>query len=115
MTIARNTAGIEIRRAPGNSWYHFTFNGAPGSILADPALRRAISKGIDRQTIANVTMRGLADDPAPLNNHIYVAGQKGYQDNSAVVAYDPEAAARELDELGWKLNGQFRERTGGSW
>lgn len=112
LTIARNTNGIEIRRAPGNSWYHFTFNGAPGSILADPALRRAISKGIDRQTIANVTMRGLADDPAPLNNHIFVAGQKGYQDNSAVVAYDPETAARELDELGWKLNGQFREKDG---
>lgn len=112
LTIARNTAGIEIRRAPGNSWYHFTFNGAPGSILADPKLRVAISKGIDRQTIANVTMRGLADNPAPLNNHIFVAGQKGYQDNSAVVAYDPEQAARELDELGWKLNGQFREKDG---
>jgi len=112
LTIARNTAGIAIRRAPGLSWYHFTFNGAPGSILADPALRRAISKGIDRQTIANITQRGLVDNPAPLNNHIYVAGQEGYQDNSGVVAFDPEAAKRELDELGWKMNGQFREKDG---
>ena len=94
-------AGIAIRRAPGPSWYHFTFNGAQGSILADPALRLAISKGIDRQAIANVTQRGLVDNPAPLNNHIYVAGQEGYQDNSAVVAYDPEEAKRELDALGW--------------
>ena len=54
LTIARNTAGISIRRAPGLSWYHFTFNGAPGSILADKALRLAIAKGIDRQAIAEL-------------------------------------------------------------
>jgi peptide/nickel transport system substrate-binding protein len=112
LTVARGTQGISIRRAPGNSWYHFTFNGAPGSILADPALRVAIAKGIDRQTIANVTQRGLADNPVPLNNHIYVAGQKGYQDNGGVVAFDPEKAKQELDGLGWRLNGQFREKDG---
>ena len=56
--------------------------------------------------------RGLVDKPAPLNNHIFVAGQKGYQDNSAVVAYDPEKAKAELDALGWRLNGQFREKDG---
>ena len=94
------------------SWYHFTFNGAPGSILADKALRLAISRGIDRQTIADVSQRGLADKPAALNNHIYVAGQKGYQDNSAVVAFDPEKAKQELDALGWRMNGQFREKDG---
>jgi peptide/nickel transport system substrate-binding protein len=112
MEIARRAEGIAIRRAPANSWNHFTFNGAPGSILADPALRAAISKGIDRQTIANVTQRGLADHPAPLNNHIYLAGQKGYQDNSAIVAYDPDKARQELDALGWKLNGPFRQKDG---
>ena len=101
-----------IRRAPGPTWYHFTFNGAPGSILADKALRLAIAKGIDRQAIANVTQRGLADNPVPLNNHIFVAGQEGYQDNSAAVAYDPEKAKQELDALGWQLNGQFREKDG---
>jgi len=37
LTIARRAPGISIRRAPGASWYHFTFNGAPGSILADKA------------------------------------------------------------------------------
>lgn len=112
LTTARNTAGISIRRAPSPSWYHFTFNGAPGSILADKALRLAVAKGIDRQAIADVTQRGLVDTPAPLNNHVYVAGQKGYQDNSAVVAYDPEKAKAELDALGWKMNGQFREKDG---
>jgi peptide/nickel transport system substrate-binding protein len=113
LTIARNTPGISIRRAPSASWYHMTFNGAPGSILADKALRLAISKGIDRQAIANISQRGLADDPVPLNNHLYVAGQEGYQDNSGVVAFDPEKAKQELDALGWRLNGrQFREKDG---
>lgn len=112
VTIARRTPGIAVRRAPSASWYHLTFNGAPGSILADMALRTAISKGIDRQTIANVAQRGLADNPAPLNNHFYVAGQEGYQDNSGVVAFDPEAAKKELDDLGWRMNGQFREKDG---
>jgi peptide/nickel transport system substrate-binding protein len=54
----------------------------------------------------------LADNPAPLNNHIYVAGQEGYQDNSGAVAFDPEKAKQELDALGWRLNGQFREKDG---
>ncbi len=112
LTTARNTAGISIRRAPSPSWYHFTFNGAPGSILADKDLRLALAKGIDRQAIANVTQRGLVDKPVPLNNHIYVAGQEGYQDNSEVVAYDPEKAKQELDALGWRMNGQFREKDG---
>ena len=112
LTIARRTPGISIRRAPALSWYHFTFNGAPGTILADKALRLAIAKGIDRQAIANVSQRGLVDNPVPLNNHIFVAGQKGYQDNSAVVAFDPEKAKQELDALGWRMNGQFREKDG---
>nr|WP_246224284.1 ABC transporter family substrate-binding protein [Mycolicibacterium anyangense] len=112
LTIARRTPGISIRRTPGLQWYHFTFNGAPGSILSDKALRLAVAKGIDRQAIADVTQRGLVDKPVPLNNHVYVAGQKGYQDNSAVVAYDPEKAKSELDALGWKLNGKFREKDG---
>ncbi|GAB7141722.1 ABC transporter family substrate-binding protein [Mycobacterium riyadhense] len=112
LTIAERTKGISIRRAPAPSWSHFTFNGAAGSILADPALRLAVCKGIDRRTIAKVALYGLTSDPTPLNNHIFVAGQDGYQDNSGVVAYDPEQAKRELDAIGWRLNGKFREKDG---
>jgi peptide/nickel transport system substrate-binding protein len=112
LQIARGTEGISIRRAPGPSWYHMTFNGAPGAILSDRALRQAVAKGIDRQAIVNVTQRGLVDKPTPLGNHVFVAGQEGYQDNSAPVAYNPEKAKAELDTLGWKLNGEFREKDG---
>ncbi|ANW66134.1 hypothetical protein BCA37_23465 [Mycobacterium sp. djl-10] len=112
LTTARNTPGIAIRRTPALQWYHLTFNGAPGSILEDKDLRLAIMKGVDRQAIANVSQRGLVDNPVPLNNHLFVAGQQGYQDNSAVVAFDPEKAKQELDALGWTMNGQFREKDG---
>lgn len=112
LTIAQRTKGITIRRAPAPAWSHITFNGAPGSILADKALRVAVSKGIDRQTIAEVVQYGLTSNPVALGNHIYVAGQQGYQDNSTVVPYDPAAAKRELDALGWKQAGQFREKDG---
>ncbi|NEW38269.1 ABC transporter family substrate-binding protein [Nocardia cyriacigeorgica] len=110
MRTAQSTPGVEIRRAPGNSWSHLTFNGAPGSILEDPRVRVAISKAIDRKGIAVAMQNGLVANPEPLNNHVYVQGQIGYQDNS--LPFDPEAAARELDELGWKLNGEFREKDG---
>ncbi|MGW6119686.1 ABC transporter family substrate-binding protein [Nocardia sp. NPDC055165] len=107
---AQSTPGVAIRRAPGNSWGHFTFNGASGSLLADQGVRVAISKAIDRQGIVNAMQNGLVQDPQPLNNHIYLRGQDGYQDNS--LGFDPAAAANELDALGWKLNGEVREKDG---
>jgi peptide/nickel transport system substrate-binding protein len=110
MVTAERTPGVVIRSAPAPTWYHFTFNGAPGSILSDDKLRLAICRGIDRQAIVNVVQHGLTNDPAPLDNHIYVVGQRGYQNNSAPAAYNPDQARRDLDALGWKLNGAVREK-----
>ena len=112
MVTAERTPGIVIRHAPAATWFHFTFNGAPGSILADEKLRLAVCRGIDRQAIVNVVQHGLTHHPAPLDNHIYVAGQLGYQNNSAPAAYNPDQARRDLDALGWKLNGTVREKKG---
>jgi peptide/nickel transport system substrate-binding protein len=112
MVTAQRTPGIAIRRAAAPTWYHFTFNGAPGSIVADERLRLAICRGIDRQAIVSVVQHGLTGHPVPLNNHIYVAGQVGYQDNSAPAAFNPDQARRDLDALGWKLNGAVREKDG---
>ncbi|WP_433758070.1 ABC transporter family substrate-binding protein [Nocardia sp. CA-135398] len=106
----RNTGGLVVRRAPGNRWRHITFNGAPGSILSDARVRVAISKAIDRQAIVTAIQNGLVENPKPLNNHIFLQGQAGYQDNS--LGFDPTAAARELDEAGWRRNGDMREKDG---
>ncbi|MEU3014141.1 ABC transporter family substrate-binding protein [Nocardia asteroides] len=106
----RGTEGLVVRRAPGNRWRHITFNGAPGSILADPAVRVALSKAIDRQGIVTAIQNGLVENPTPLNNHVFLQGQQGYQDNS--LGFDPESAARELDALGWIRAGDVREKDG---
>ncbi|MFE3191631.1 ABC transporter family substrate-binding protein [Nocardia sp. NPDC059240] len=109
---AQGTDGIAIRRANSSTWSHLTFNGAPGSLLEDPKLRVAIGKAIDRQGIATAIQNGMVLDPKPLNNHIYLMNQKGYQDNS--LGFDPDAAAKELDALGWKVpaGGGTREKDG---
>lgn len=112
MVTAERTPGITIRSAPAPTWYHFTFNGAPGSIVADEKLRLAICKGIDRQAIVNVVQHGLTGHPVPLDNHVYVVGQVGYQNNSAPAAFNPDQARRDLDAMGWKLNGSVREKDG---
>ncbi|MEV4238070.1 ABC transporter family substrate-binding protein [Nocardia sp. NPDC050408] len=112
VTGARNSKNVVIRRTPEPSWSHLTFNGAPGGLLSDPQLRIAVSKAIDRQALVSAAQNGVVDNPTPLNNHIYMKGQKGYQDNSAPIAFDPDEAARMLDALGWKLNGDVREKDG---
>ncbi len=112
MVTAQRTAGIVIRRSPTPTWAHFTFNGAPGSIMEDKGLRLAICRGIDRRAIVDVVQHGLTGHPAPLNNHIYVEGQVGYQNNSAPGDYNPDQARRDLDAQGWKLNGTVREKNG---
>jgi peptide/nickel transport system substrate-binding protein len=112
LVTAQRTPGIVIRSAPAPTWYHLTFNGAAGSILADEKLRLAICRDIDRAAIVNVVQHGLTGHPVPLNNHVYVEGQVGYQNNSAPAAFNREEAGRELDALGWKLNGAVREKDG---
>ncbi|MEU0502009.1 ABC transporter family substrate-binding protein [Nocardia sp. NPDC005998] len=112
VTGAKNSKNVVVRRTPEPSWSHLTFNGGKGALLEDPQLRIAISKAIDRQALVTAAQNGVVENPTPLNNHIYMKGQKGYQDNSAPIAYDPAEAARMLDALGWKLNGDVREKDG---
>lgn len=112
MVTAQRTPGVVIRRAPAPTWFHLTFNGAEGSIMADERLRLAVCQGIDRQAIVDVVEHGLTTHPVPLNNHVYVAGQVGYQNNSAPGNYDPDKARKDLDAMGWKLHGAVREKDG---
>ena len=103
---------IAVRRAPEIRSSVLIYNGAQGDILADPELRRAINAGIDSGAIVSVMQHGVADNPVPLANQIYVHGQPCYRDTIFVSAYDPDAARKNLDELGWKLNGDVRQKDG---
>jgi peptide/nickel transport system substrate-binding protein len=103
---AQSAAGVTIRKALAPNYRHITFNGRPGNILADQQLRIAIQKAINRQAITQAQIGRIVPGVMPLGNHIFVQGQRGYQDNSQVVAYNPAEASRMLDQLGWTRQGQ---------
>jgi len=105
-------SGVTIRRALAPNFRVMIFNGDKGSILADPELRKALSKGINREAIAQALIGQILPDSKPIGNHIFVNGFPGYEDHSSVIAYDPEAAKKKLDDLGWKLDGDVRKKDG---
>jgi peptide/nickel transport system substrate-binding protein len=104
--------GVDIRVAGGPNFRHLTINGTSPN-LTDVRVRRALAMAIDRDAIARALLGPLGITPQPLNNHIFMANQEGYRDNSGEIgAYDPMKAAALLDEAGWKLEGGVRKKDG---
>jgi peptide/nickel transport system substrate-binding protein len=109
---AQNVAGTEVRTAGGPNFRHLTFNGT-SRVLQDVKVRQALAMAIDRAAIARALLGPLGIQAQPLNNHIFMANQDGYQDNSGDVGkYNPDRARRLLDEAGWKLDGSGRKKAG---
>ena len=108
---AKAISGVEIRVAGGPNFRHITINGQ-SPVLQDVRVRQALAMGIDRASIARAQLGPLPVVPVPLGNHIFMQNQAGYQDNSSVVAYDPEKAKKMLDDAGWVLQGTKRMKGG---
>jgi len=108
---AKTIDGVEMRTAAGPNFRHLTINGS-GTILKDVNVRQALAMAIDRGAIARALLGPLGYAPKPLGNHIFMANQAGYQDNSGVLPYDPARAAQLLDQAGWKLEGNVRTKDG---
>ncbi|MFG2696998.1 ABC transporter family substrate-binding protein [Kitasatospora sp. NPDC051984] len=101
--IIGSTPGGEARRAGGPNLRHLVLNGR-SPLLADPKLRQALVRAIDRAEITRTDLAGLDWPYVPMNNHFLVPSQHGYQDNSSGLSrFDPDAAKASLDSLGWKL------------
>ncbi|MFD8483162.1 ABC transporter family substrate-binding protein [Kitasatospora sp. NPDC059673] len=101
--IIESTPGAEARRAGGPNLRHLVLNGR-SPLLADPKLRQALVRAIDRAEITRTDLAGLNWPYVPMNNHFLVPSQHGYQDNSGGLSrFDPDAAKASLDSLGWKL------------
>jgi glutathione transport system substrate-binding protein len=109
---ARGIQGVEIRQAIEPLYNHITFNGGAGSILADPELRKAVVRGINRQAITDALIGQIVPNTAPLGNYVYVQGSANYVDHSQNVSYNPEVARSALDQLGWTLQGNVRSKDG---
>lgn len=77
--------------------------------LEDVRVRQALIAGIDRQQIVDT----LFTENYPLATGALAQTALGYTDTSEYYTYDPDAAARLLDEAGWTLNSDgVREKDG---
>ncbi|MFJ9696708.1 ABC transporter family substrate-binding protein [Kitasatospora sp. NPDC101183] len=108
----RATKGAVVRRAGGPDFRQFTLN-ARTPALSDATVRQAVFQAINRDAVIRSDLGGLDWPAVPLNNHLLVANQNAYRDNSLGLArYDPAEAARKLDAAGWRLEGDVRKKDG---
>ncbi|BFV57498.1 oligopeptide ABC transporter substrate-binding protein OppA [Kitasatospora sp. CMC57] len=101
--------GLKLYRAAAPSFAQLTLNGTRGP-LADPAVRRAVARAVDRQRIADAAVTPLGLAAVPLGHHLLMAGQDGYQDNSSAIG--TTSAAELLDRAGWHTGGAARTKDG---
>jgi peptide/nickel transport system substrate-binding protein len=103
---------VTIHKAAGPNFRHITINGT-GDILKDVKVRKAIAMAINRDQIAKTLLGPLGVEAKPLQNHLFMANQKGYKDNAgALSSPNAEEAKKLLDEAGWTMQGEFRKKDG---
>ncbi|WP_377269585.1 ABC transporter family substrate-binding protein [Peterkaempfera sp. SMS 1(5)a] len=96
--------GYRLHRAAAAAYTQLTLNGGHGP-LADPRVRRAVARAVDRRQIADMALKPLGLPPVTLGNHLIMGDQAGYQDNTAALGgTDREAVARLLEAAGWKAD-----------
>ena len=81
----------------------------PHPILSDPAVREAIALAIDREAIAAQAYFGLELEPPAKN---FLDGHPGLEDEATGGEYDPDRARQLLEDAGWILAGDVREKDG---
>ena len=74
-----------MRVAGGPNFRHLTINGT-SAILQDVNVRQALAMAIDRAAIARAMLGPLGIEPATLDNHIFMANQKGTRTTPATSA-----------------------------
>jgi peptide/nickel transport system substrate-binding protein len=108
---AATVPGLTIREAAGASFTQLTLNGSAGP-LADPRVRRAVARAIDRRALAAAVLRPVGLPVRTLGNHLLMSSQDGYRDNSRVLGRSGAKPAQALlSEAGWKA-GPERARSG---
>ncbi|WP_433237086.1 ABC transporter family substrate-binding protein [Streptosporangium sp. CA-135522] len=76
-------------------------NGGRGP-LADVRVRNAVEKAIDRQAIATISLKDLPVTPKPVDNHLFMPNQEGYEDTAGEYGrLDVEGAKKLLTDAGW--------------
>jgi peptide/nickel transport system substrate-binding protein len=106
--LAEDTAQFTAFVMPDLALNHFPLNNNNPK-LADKRVRQAMLHAIDRQAIVDDVFRGAATlavaNLSPALADYYNPDVKQYP-------FDPARAAELLDEAGWTLNGDVREKDG---
>ncbi|MFC5939176.1 ABC transporter family substrate-binding protein [Corynebacterium choanae] len=103
--------GIEIRTATDP----FLELNAKAPQLDDPAVREAIFRAIDRETLSKIRFNGLPYSETPPNSLVLYPFQEGYQDNlTKALGNDlgPEAASKILENAGYVKEGDYYAKDG---
>jgi peptide/nickel transport system substrate-binding protein len=99
--------GVNFSLAKGPTWEHTDLN-LENEFLKDMPLRQAIFTAIDRKAIIDRTVGRFFPGAAPLNNHIFMPGTKGYKDHVTATGQgtgDLDRAKKILTDAGYKLEG----------
>jgi peptide/nickel transport system substrate-binding protein len=99
------TPGFEVTSRPGRNVVYLIFNLSQPA-LADVRVRRAIALALDRASI----VRHLLLGKAALATGLLPPGHWAYEGGVRHCDYDPDAAARLLDEAGYRDPGGGRPR-----
>lgn len=108
VAFVKGLADYRLVSAPSYAWWHFWLNNAD-PILSDRRVRQALSLGLDKAAITATVMAGLV---APMHAALPPA-HWAHHARVRVFGHDPAAAARLLDEAGWKVGpGGIRQKEG---
>ena len=98
----KDMSNVTVRKAAGPVWANLTFNGAGTGPLSDIRVRNALTIGINRKQIDTALVGPLGVSTDPLNNHVLLTNDQGYQDNSGDLGTQDVARAKQLlDQAGW--------------
>lgn len=98
-------SSVRVMRYPSAAYGFLGYNlvspgggAAPHPVLGDRATRRALALAIDRATAARSVFGPSAKaPPGPMSQLLWI-----WSDSIAALPFDPDAARRELDALGWR-------------
>jgi peptide/nickel transport system substrate-binding protein len=90
--------GLQTFLGKGLVWEHFDFN-EKNKFLSDKQLRLAVFTAINRKDIIARTIGQFVNGATTIDNHMYVPGQPGYQDNVTSTGQGSGDVAKAKDIL----------------
>ncbi len=111
LATQQKTADTQLQQAPLDDGVFALFN-MNGEATSDQSVREALRLGLNRDEVRKAVALGDGDSPEELNGPI-VPGLFASVDELKQQAFDEAAAAKKLDDAGWKLNSSgMREKDG---